>query len=796
MHEYGAEYGGATGAIVNAITKGGTNAFHGRGAFYYQDSSLDGTNYFTKQAGGTKPDSGVKTLLGSVGGPILTNKAFFFANVERLQIEQAANLNYPPEAAPLATSYSTALPIKSTNIFSRVDYQVSESNSLNFRALFDPNAVNGQDHERDKRTISAMRIERAPKPGEFFWSGQWLGVIGNRMVNETRVYRVTENLHVGDQSLFDTGGNKVWSLEGGGELIGLGGRDQLDFGSGQLHPDFQAGPHESPSGASVVTTGFSDQFTYSPQSHTLKFGFGVSKNGGTNIVGGNYFGLFGFPGNRPFDSAQVTTYPNRFQMRLGELFYPMKDWRTNFFVADKWQATGKLTVNMGVRYDYQHLIPQTKDAFAPRVGVAFAPNDKTVIRAGVGKFYEYQATAVASNLLLNAVISPTFQFDTGEDNSALQGALPAHPCLQPGGSEGLAAIGAACRAQLVDIRNQVEAGTFVNSEPVLDGDRKMGYLIGFSAGVQRELIPTVALTVDYVGNRGRDQTLRIDINEPRLLANGRIGRPGPSVFDPDGTLIPAAARGTNFQKVLQYQTRPQFNTDYDALEVGVQRRLSNRWSGRFAYTLSRARDVNGSTTGGGNIVEKRVNDDLDPRLDYGLGNTDNRHAFTSAANWDAWRGLGIGTTFRYYSGNPVNETLGRDANADRDGANFDRPVRGRDDATLAIVSPVDANGLAIRNGIKGRNKVLLDLRLQVRGQDRRGAVDGILLGNLQRSGSGQLRQSRRRSAVPVLHAVDRGRPAADDAARIAIHVLTRAPGSGLRAPGSRLRTSGSPFVIT
>ena len=158
----------------------------------------------------------------------------------------------------------------------------------------------------------------------------------------------------------------------------------------------------------MVTTGFSDQFTYTPQNHTLKFGFGVSKNGGTNIVGGNYFGLFGFPGNRPFDAAQVTTYPNRFQMRLGELFYEMKDWRTNFFVADKWQATGKLTVNLGIRYDYQHLIPQTKDAFAPRVGVAYAPNDKTVIRAGVGKFYEYQATAVASNLLIGAVISPVY----------------------------------------------------------------------------------------------------------------------------------------------------------------------------------------------------------------------------------------------------------------------------------------------------------------------------------------------------------------------------------------------------
>lgn len=712
-HEYGAEYGGSTGVVVNSVTKSGTNAFHGRAAYYLQDSSLDSTNFFLKQQGLEKQDSGVKTVLGQIGGPILRNKAFFFVNIENLRIEEAANLNFPAEAAPLATSYSVALPIKSTNIFSRVDYQLSASHTLNFRALFDPNAVDGQDHEDEKRTLSAMRIERAPKPGEVFLSGQWLSVYGSRMVNEMRFAYVDEKLHVGDQRLFDTGGGKIWELRGNGrgELTGLGGTDQFDFGSGQLHPDYQAGPHESPSGAAVTTTLFSNQLTFTPRSHTLKFGFGASTNGGTHMAaGGEYFGLFEFAGNRPFDPSQVTTYPNRFSIGMGELFYPMDDWRTHFFVADKWQATGKLTLSLGVRYDYQHMIPETKDAFAPRVGLAYAPDERTVFRAGLGKFYEYQATAVASNLLRQTVISPAFRFDTGEDDSARRGVLPAHPCLRPDGRDGLAVISAACRAQLVDIRNQVAAGSFVNREPVLDGDRRMGYLIGFSAGVQRELFPGVALTVDYVGNRGRDQTARIDLNEPRLLADGRFGRPGAAGFDPDGALVPPQARSTNFLRVLQYQTREEFNSDYDALEVSLVRRLADRWSGRMAYTLSRARDVNAGAFAGGNIVEKRVNDDLNPRLDYGLANHDNRHAFTSGANWDAWRGLAAGFTFRYYSGNPVNETVGRDVNGDRD--NFDRPVRGRDDATLPIRSEVDANGLAIRNGIDGSNKVLLDLRLQ------------------------------------------------------------------------------------
>jgi hypothetical protein len=66
--------------------------------------------------------------------------------------------------------------------------------------------------------------------------------------------------------------------------------------------------------------------------------------------------------------------------------------------------------------------------------------------------------------------------------------------------------------------------------------------------------------------------------------------------------------------------------------------------------------------------------------------------------------------YRYYSGNPINELIGTDVNRDRD--NFDRPVRGVDDATRPISSQVDANGRAIRNGIDGENVMLLDLRTQ------------------------------------------------------------------------------------
>ena len=103
-------------------------------------------------------------------------------------------------------------------------------------------------------------------------------------------------------------------------------------------------------------------------------------------------------------------------------------------------------------------------------------------------------------------------------------------------------------------------------------------------------------------------------------------------------------------------------------------------------------------------------DDRNPRRDYGACLRDNEHAFASSANVDIWRGLGAGMVFSAYSGYPINETIGSDVNGD--GINNDRPVRGVHDLTRPIASKIDSQGMAVRNGIDGPNKVILDARAQ------------------------------------------------------------------------------------
>src|SRR5262252_1205553 len=87
---YSAEYGRSPGAAVSVSTKSGTNAFHGTGYEYFQNQSLDANDYFSLQAGAAKPTNDQNQFGGNLGGPLATNKAFFFADYEGTRINRGA----------------------------------------------------------------------------------------------------------------------------------------------------------------------------------------------------------------------------------------------------------------------------------------------------------------------------------------------------------------------------------------------------------------------------------------------------------------------------------------------------------------------------------------------------------------------------------------------------------------------------------------------------------------------------------------------------------------------------------
>ncbi len=409
------------------------------------------------------------------------------------------------------------------------------------------------------------------------------------------------------------------------------------------------------------------------------------------------------------------------------------------------------------------------------------------VRGGFGKVYQYQQLAVLQTLLQRTVVAPTIAYDTTQVASpAVTGTFPVGPtpeataCLNPvaGPTPGVAVISPACRAFMNARRSAVLAGGSVNNTtagPLVDGDRRMAYTWAFSVGVKRELSPGLAASVDYVGNRGKANTAIIDINEgPVNPATGRVTRLGVNVFDPDGELVPPPLRGTTFVQFNQNQTTElgsALNTDFNSLEVGLEKRHSNRWSGRVSYTLAHCYDV-------GSIIV-----DSNPRLDYGRCDRDNVHAFATSAYVDLGKGFGGGIVFRAYSGYPINETVGTGR---QPGRHHQRPAdQGRQRHGHAAIGT--AGNHRVGRGLERRRRPQRHPRrgadpprrtVPIHREGQRGSGRAVSR-DLQPAESRQLRQPDRRQEFGEFPEDGRGRKWPDGAARIPPDVL--ACRSGMRS---------------
>jgi hypothetical protein len=144
--------------------------------------------------------------------------------------------------------------------------------------------------------------------------------------------------------------------------------------------------------------------------------------------------------------------------------------------------------------------------------------------------------------------------------------------------------------------------------------------------------------------------------------------------------------------VLQYQTRSELDGDYKSLQVAVNKRFSNRWSSRIAYTWQNSNYVGIGT-------ERRVWLDNDLRADYGRFQFDRRHVLNLNGTFNVFQGLTVSAVVSTQSGAPSNETTGGDDNRDND--RTDRPIQGLTDGGRAIASEVDSQGRAVPYGIDG-----------------------------------------------------------------------------------------------
>src|SRR6185295_8182536 len=532
-------FGGGAGAIINMITRGGTNNFNGRAYTYFRDDRFNARGHFLP-AGAPKPDERTLQTGFAIGGPVLRDRAHFYFTVERDHEDIAGQKRFPAAAAPLARDMVGTFSVRAANYFGRGDLQLNEKNFFNIRWVLETAPTRGEGFNTNNQTIDAQTWE---SDWDQLISGSYTTVVGDRGSNVIRVGRIGEELATGAQAFFSDDVN----------FIGFAGRDPFSIGQSNTHPGYVTGKGGQMVRTRIRTYVFDDSYSYFVPSlwggeHTFKLGGGGSLNQmppRTTVDSGT----FQFRSDLPYDPANAATAPFQFDVIVGppnvdgfDVF--SRDRRYYFFLEDKYRVSNNVTLNLGLRYDNQRQTPDANKAFAPRAGLAWdvTGSGKTVVRGGVGKFYAYPPVVLDLTLQQNNVLTrfPTISITSANDPNGV--ILRPDVGQDSEGNLGVAFLSAAGRAELNRQRDQIIAGSNFNRNPWVDSDnRQLPYTVSWSLGVSHQIFGNSAVSVDYVANASRDQLGVIDINEPV----NRV-RPGVGVFDPDGTLIPPEARNTPF----------------------------------------------------------------------------------------------------------------------------------------------------------------------------------------------------------------------------------------------------------
>ena len=364
-NQYSAEYGGGAGAIINMVTRGGTNAFHGRAYNYFRDDAFNARNAFLP-ADAEKPDERTMQSGFAIGGPIIRDRAHFYFTIERDYEQIAGQKRFPASAAPLAKDMIGEFTVHARNHFARGDLQLNEKNFINFRWVLETAPTKGENFNTNTETLDAQQWE---SDWDQLFSGSYTSVLSDRASNVVRIGRIGEQLGTGAQTFFS---DDV-------EFVGFDGRDPFALGQRNSHASYFTGKGGEGLNTRIRTYTLDDSFSYFVPSlageHTLKTGGGISFNEAPPR-GAVSSGTYQFRTDLAYDPANAASYPFQFDITVGpegvdEYDIYSRDRRYYVFAEDKWRLTDKVTLNLGLRYDHQKHTPNADANFAPRAGFAW-----------------------------------------------------------------------------------------------------------------------------------------------------------------------------------------------------------------------------------------------------------------------------------------------------------------------------------------------------------------------------------------------------------------------------------------
>ena len=630
-----AEFGRASGGVVNILTRGGTNDWRGNFYGFFRNQRFDTRN----------PLAPTKDLLtqaqygGTASGPLRRERTFFFTNFEQTRRNYSAVLTIAPAAVasingrlramnyggPLIETGVVPASFDTTNFFARIDHRVNQANQLSARySLYHIEAVNS-------RTVGGLNaVSRGSGLNDTDQTAQVSNVttLSSRTINEARFQFTHSRL---DAPVNDTTGPAV-------NISGV-----ANFGTATF----------SPVARDIDLFEAVDNVSTQLGNHSLKAGGGFLYNRLNIVFPGAFQSVYNFSSLNNFLNGNYNT----FQQAFGRPDQFQSNPNLGAFVQDEWRMRRDLTLNGGLRYDVQYLpdpIQTDTNNFAPRLGVVYAPGDrKTVIRASYGLYYDRIPLRATSNAL---------QRD-GSKYLVVQLAA-----TQPG-------------APLFPNVIAVQPATLLTKPNItrIDPDIEVSYSQQANLQIERELPWDAVVSVGYLHLRGKHLILSRNVNAPTVSpAAGvpNLGRPDP-----------------NWGNISRFESSG--NSYYDGMVVSFNQRASRWATVRLSYTLSKTIDDAGNfffstVQDNFNIRDDRGLSDNDQRHRVVLSGTleapqqGKEHGFAHVLN-----GFQFGYIFTYASRLPFNVLLGSDRNFDSN--NNDRPAgvgrntgRGFDFASLDL----------------------------------------------------------------------------------------------------------------
>jgi len=705
---YRAEYGGAATGFVNVVTRSGSDTLHG-GAFYYNRNSGTGANNAISKANGfARPVDILQQFGGSVGGLILPHRAWFFVDYEQQRqkdpitainpsfrgIDQTAfgvsrGVQLPAPNAPFPVPGTLAVPDPNNPA-----YLQGVANALN--AIQSNLGV--QPRYRNDWSLFSKMDYRDSKDDRFYLSVNW-----NRFDSPSGFILGTQTTLFGKSTLAnafvrDYQVSTGWSHAYGSNLLNevhaaFSRDDQYSTPTGLVNPalptvllvpsgqggtNFQLGNAGFAGGrTNEAVWQLSDQVSYLRGKHTFKFGVEFTRThladlafGGfdpdAQAQNGTFRGTYTFTDLSKF---ALGSYDNFFQS-TGQPKFSFGVPYLGFYVHDTYQIRPKLTLDLGVREDFQ-VYPQPKEnpAFpitgqfpnqyqrvAPRFGFAWQPLSKTVVRGGFGLFYENfnglnYRNSVISNGTLSQQASVTYVYGSnGSQAPNQQVAVFPH--------------------QITDL-SQFSASNI----SLVDPHFRFPYILQGSLQIEREILHDTVITVGTTWTHGvhlaSSSAYDLNLNTPSgtttyvLCVPGAVDRnacTGSSVVLPtlDSKLLTEGRYSPGYTGQLNALISPGIN-HYYALFAQGQRRFRDGLAFQTAYTFSK------------NIMSRGV--DFNNQFDFSNTHApyllDQRHRLSIAAVYEpafgsylhssflrgAFSHWTVSTTMQFASGRPFAALL-------------------------------------------------------------------------------------------------------------------------------------------